>query len=60
MTKLVIAPDEYAGLYKELIGVVESARRTAARSVNAVMTAAYWEIGRRIVGSEQGGRTRAE
>lgn len=31
----------------------------AARSVNSVMTAAYWEIGRRIVEHEQGGAPRA-
>jgi len=47
MTKPVIASGDYAGLHEELINVVESARRTAARNVNAVMTAAYWEIGRR-------------
>jgi predicted nuclease of restriction endonuclease-like (RecB) superfamily len=38
---------------------LETARRTAARSVNALMTAAYWEIGRRIVEFEQGGEGRA-
>ncbi|AXE94618.1 DUF1016 N-terminal domain-containing protein [Paraburkholderia terricola] len=59
MTKVAIAPGDYAGLHKEVVNVVESARRTAARNVNAVMTAAYWEIGRRIVASEQGGQTRA-
>ena len=59
MTKVVIAPGEYAGLHKEVVSVVESARRTAARNVNAVMTAAYWEIGRRIVEFEQGGEDRA-
>jgi predicted nuclease of restriction endonuclease-like (RecB) superfamily len=57
--KVAVAPDEYAGLHRDVVSVVESARRTAARSVNTVMTAAYWEIGRRIVGSEQGGQTRA-
>ncbi|GLC97432.1 hypothetical protein Tamer19_68410 [Cupriavidus sp. TA19] len=31
----------------------------AARSVNALMTASYWEIGRRIVEFEQGGQDRA-
>lgn len=31
----------------------------AARSVNALMTASYWEIGRRIVEAEQKGRRRA-
>ncbi|WP_213309116.1 PDDEXK nuclease domain-containing protein [Paraburkholderia sacchari] len=59
MTKVMIAPDDYAGLHREVVSVVESARRTAARNVNAVMTAAYWEIGRRIVGREQGGQARA-
>jgi hypothetical protein len=59
MTKPLIAPGDCAGLHNELISVVESARRTAARNVNAAMIAAYWEIGRRIVGSEQGGQARA-
>ncbi|MDH7514681.1 MAG: PDDEXK nuclease domain-containing protein [Bacteroidota bacterium] len=40
--------------------VIVAARRTAARSVNSVMTAAYWLIGRRIVESEQKGGVRAE
>jgi predicted nuclease of restriction endonuclease-like (RecB) superfamily len=34
-------------------------RRTAARSINALMTATYWLVGRRIVESEQGGQGRA-
>ncbi|MFC0403069.1 DUF1016 N-terminal domain-containing protein [Paraburkholderia rhizosphaerae] len=54
-----IAPGDYVGLHDDLVSVVESARRTAARNINAVMTAAYWEIGRRIVESEQGGEARA-
>ena len=40
--------------------LLEAARRTAARTVNALMTATYWEIGRRIVEFEQGGEKRAE
>ncbi|MDR6495661.1 hypothetical protein J2797_005585 [Paraburkholderia terricola] len=60
MTKVAIAPGDYAGMHKEVVSVVESARRAAARNVNAVMTAAYWEIGRRIVASEQGGQARAD
>jgi hypothetical protein len=59
MTKPVIVPGEYVGPHDAVVGVVESARRTAARNVNAVTTAAYWEIGRRIVDSEQGGQARA-
>ena len=42
-----------------VVELLEAARRAAARSVNAVMTAAYWEIGRRIVEFEQGGLARA-
>jgi predicted nuclease of restriction endonuclease-like (RecB) superfamily len=50
--------------YGDLVGgiaeVLETARRTSIRTVNAVMTATYWEIGRRIVEYEQGGKERAE
>ena len=35
--------------------MIEEARRVAARSVNAVMTATYWLVGRRIVEQEQQG-----
>jgi predicted nuclease of restriction endonuclease-like (RecB) superfamily len=45
-----------------LIGVVElldMARRASARVVNTLMTATYWEIGRRIVEHEQAGQKRA-
>jgi hypothetical protein len=44
----------------QIIEVLESARRATVRSVNAIMTATYWEIGRRIVELEQGGESRAE
>jgi len=52
-----------AGGYRDVLtgvmDLVESARHAAARSVNAVMTATYWEIGRRIVEFEQRGKKRA-
>jgi hypothetical protein len=41
-------PDSYAGLMDGIPGLLESARRTTARAVNAVMTATYWEVARRI------------
>jgi predicted nuclease of restriction endonuclease-like (RecB) superfamily len=51
------------GGYETLLGdvtrLLEDARRTAARSVNTILTATYWEIGRRIVEYEQGGEKRA-
>jgi predicted nuclease of restriction endonuclease-like (RecB) superfamily len=50
----------YPDLVRDLSTLLESARGSAARAVNAVMTATYWEIGRRIVEHEQGGRSRAE
>jgi hypothetical protein len=43
-----------------VVELLESARRAGARSVNAIMTAAYWEIGRRIVEFEQGGEERVQ
>ena len=36
------------------------ARRAAARSVNSIMTATYWAVGRRIVEEEQRGKKRAD
>ena len=40
-------------------GIVEAAKLSAARSVNAYMTGAYWMIGRHIVEFEQSGKERA-
>jgi len=53
------ADPHYPALIKDLSGLLESARRASARAVNALMTATYWEIGRRIVEHEQGGAKRA-
>lgn len=57
-------PDRQTGGYDQLLGSVtallEAARRASAGAVNAVMTTAYWETGRRIVEFEQGGEERAE
>lgn len=55
------APDrvDYAAVHADIVALLEAARRAAARSVNAVMTATYWAIGRRIVEFEQGGQERA-
>ena len=49
----------YGKILSELSVLLDSARRTAARQVNSVMTATYWEVGRRIVEHEQHGRNRA-
>ena len=49
----------YERILDEMIELLESARRASARAVNALMTATYWEIGRRIVEYEQKGKKRA-
>ena len=49
----------YEGLVADLSRLLEDARRVSARAVNTLMTATYWEFGRRIVEFEQGGAQRA-
>ncbi|MBU6490040.1 MAG: DUF1016 domain-containing protein, partial [Burkholderiales bacterium] len=59
MTDLRTDNADYGAVHGDIIALLETARRTAARSVNALMTATYWKIGRRIVEFEQGGAGRA-
>ena len=59
MSKLT-TPTGYGDIHTGIVDLLEAARRAAVRSVNALMTASYWEIGRRIVEFEQGGEGRAE
>lgn len=49
----------YKTILTDVVGLLEQARRAAARSVNAVMTATYWLVGQRIVEQEQSGKARA-
>ncbi|RLC23264.1 MAG: DUF1016 domain-containing protein [Deltaproteobacteria bacterium] len=56
----VVHTREYGSLVVDITKLLENSRRTSARSVNAIMTATYWEIGRRIVEFEQKGEKRAE
>ncbi|SDR55333.1 Predicted nuclease of restriction endonuclease-like (RecB) superfamily, DUF1016 family [Paraburkholderia fungorum] len=51
--------DDYDSTLSDVIALLEEGRRAAARSVNALITATYWLVGRRIVESEQGGLERA-
>jgi hypothetical protein len=50
----------YGGLVTGISDLLDQARRGVARTANSILAAAYWEIGRRIVEYEQGGRERAE
>lgn len=51
--------EEYRDILYGISELLETARRHASRAVNSIMTATYWEIGKRIVEHEQGGMGRA-
>ena len=46
-------------IFDDVAGIVDIARGCATRSVNSIMTAAYWLIGQYIVEFEQESRDRA-
>ena len=52
-------PASYKAILSEVVELLEGARRAVARSINYLMTTVYWELGRRIVESEQSGERRA-
>lgn len=52
-------PTNYGQLVSGITALLEQARRATARAVNSILTATYWEVGRRIVDFEQGGQDRA-
>lgn len=59
MTELTPNQADYAVVHAEIVVLLDAARFAAACSVNAVMTATYWDVGRRIVEFEQAGQQRA-
>jgi predicted nuclease of restriction endonuclease-like (RecB) superfamily len=59
MTKMTAAPQDYENARAGIVELLKAARSAVVRNVNAIMTAAYWETGRRIVILEQGGEHRA-
>jgi len=62
MSKKLISTESnlaYREFSAGVANLLATARRQAARSVNTILTATYWEIGRRIVEFEQGGKARA-
>jgi predicted nuclease of restriction endonuclease-like (RecB) superfamily len=58
----IMSVDEkgYDGLLTGVSELLEQARHAAARSVNQILTATYWEIGRQIVEFEQRGAVQAD
>lgn len=57
--KSVLLKSDYTHILSELRTLIKNSRNIAARTINAVLTATNWEIGRRIVLFEQKGRKRA-
>jgi hypothetical protein len=43
-------------MLNRVVGLIDEARRASARTLNAIMTATYWLIGRHIVEFEQQGK----
>ena len=60
MTDKVEVLHNYGDIRAEIIALLYAARTASVRSINSLMTATYWEIGRRIVEFEQEGQERAE
>lgn len=53
------AVESYQQILTDVEQLLTTARHTAARSLNTIMTTTYWEIGRRIIEGEQDGQARA-
>jgi len=51
--------DQYQLIFKNVSGIIDTARGYTARSINSFMTATYWLIGQYIVEFEQNGSERA-
>ena len=49
MTKMTTIPENYNNIRAGIVELLKAARSAAARNVNSIMTAVYWDIGRRIV-----------
>ena len=49
MTKMTTIPENYNNIRAGIVELLKSARSATARNVNSIMTAVYWDIGRRIV-----------
>ncbi len=59
-TKKMLTITGYKNIHTDIVNLLEDARHTASRSANSIMSASYWEIGRRVVEFEQSGASRAK
>jgi hypothetical protein len=56
LAELPQLPDGYQDFLSEVSTLLAAARKQAARAVNTVLVATYWELGRRIIEFEQAGK----
>lgn len=47
--KKILTITGYKNIHATIVELLEKARHSAARSVNSIISASYWEIGRRVV-----------
>lgn len=59
-TSIVRAVKGYDAVLADVASLIDAGRRASVRTSNAIMTATYWSVGRRIVEEEQHGAMRAE
>lgn len=57
--KTALLDERYETIFDDVASVIDVAQASAVRSVNAIMTAAYWLIGQYIVEFEQAGSKQA-
>ena len=55
----IVRAGDYARLISEISVLLQASRRAAARAINRLLAPTYWDVGRRIVEFEQGGKARA-
>lgn len=58
--KPITSASGYDDLIRGISQILDVGRNQAAWTLNSIMSAVYWEIGRRIVAFEQAGRARAD
>lgn len=46
----------YRDLLVDVVQLLEASRRSAARTINAIMIVTYWSVGLRIIELDQGGK----
>jgi predicted nuclease of restriction endonuclease-like (RecB) superfamily len=59
MANMITSPENYNSVRTGIVELLKTARSAVSRNLNSIMTAVYWEIGRRIVETEQAGAVRA-